>query len=297
MQNNEVFHRLVWLNRIFFVSLLKILLSSQNNIEMKYSIITINYNNADGLRRTIESVVNQTYTDYEYLIIDGGSTDGSVNAIKEYEDKISYWVSEKDGGIYNAMNKGVKVAHGEYLIFMNSGDVFYNNRVLERIESSQRTDDIIVGRVLTDEGKEFMHQPQQLTMYFLYSSTIPHQGAFIKKQLLEKYPYDETLKITSDWKFFVDAIIYDNCSVGFVDIVVSKFDVDGVSTTHPEKTWNEKLEVLRTMLPLRVLQDYENMKKSECLTQTLTPQLRKSYRVDKLLYLIGKLLLKINNRQ
>ena len=95
----------------------------------------------------------------------------------------------------------------------------------------------------------------------------------------------------------MDAIIYDNCSVGFVDIVVSKFDVDGVSTTHPEKTWNEKLEVLRTMLPLRVLQDYENMKKSECLTQTLTPQLRKSYRIDKLLYLIGKLLLKINNRQ
>ena len=110
---------------------------------MKYSIITINYNNADGLRRTIESVVSQTYADYEYLIIDGGSTDGSVNAIKEYEDKISYWVSEKDGGIYNAMNKGVKVAHGEYLIFMNSGDVFYNDRVIERIESSQRTDDII----------------------------------------------------------------------------------------------------------------------------------------------------------
>ena len=86
MQNDEVFYRLVWLNRIFFVSLLKILLSSQNNIEMKYSIITINYNNADGLRRTIESVVNQTYTDYEYLIIDGGSTDTSVDIIKEYED-------------------------------------------------------------------------------------------------------------------------------------------------------------------------------------------------------------------
>ena len=134
---------------------------------MKYSIITINYNNADGLRRTIESVVSQTYADYEYLIIDGGSTDGSVNAIKEYEDKISYWVSEKDGGIYNAMNKGVKVAHGEYLIFMDSGDVFYNDRVLENIESFQKTDDIIVGRVLTSEGQEFMHQPQQLKMYFL----------------------------------------------------------------------------------------------------------------------------------
>ena len=260
---------------------------------MKYTIITINYNNADGLRRTIESVVCQTYSDYEYVIIDGGSTDGSVDIIHKYAKHVDYWVSEKDGGIYNAMNKGVKVAHGEYLIFMNSGDVFYNNRVLERIESSQKTDDIIVGRVLTDDGKEFMHQPQQLTMYFLYSSTIPHQGAFIKKQLLEKHPYDETLKITSDWKFFVDAIIYDNCSVGFVDIVVSKFDVDGVSTTNPEKTWNEKFEIMRTMFPQRVLQDYENMKKSECLTQSLTPILRQRYSIDKILHRIGTLLLKI----
>ena len=79
---------------------------------MKYSIVTINYNNAEGLRRTIQSVVSQTYADYEYLIIDGGSSDGSVNAIKDYEDRISYWVSEKDGGIYNAMNKGVKVEIG-----------------------------------------------------------------------------------------------------------------------------------------------------------------------------------------
>ena len=260
---------------------------------MKYSIVTINYNNAEGLRRTIQSVVSQTFVDYEYVIIDGGSTDGSVDVIKEYENKISYWVSEKDGGIYNAMNKGVKVAHGEYLIFMNSGDVFYSNRVLEEIEFSQRIDDIIVGRVLTDDGNEFMYQPQQLTMYFLYSSTIPHQGAFIKRKLLEKYPYDETLKITSDWKFFVDAIIFENCSVGFVDIVVSKFDVDGVSTTHPEKTWNEKLEVLRTMFPQRVLQDYENMKKSECLTQSLTPMLRQRYSIDTLLHCIGTFLLKI----
>ena len=177
---------------------------------------------------------------------------------------------------------------------MNSGDVFYSNRVLEKIEFSQRIDDIIVGRVLTDDGNEFMYQPQQLTMYFLYSSIISHQGAFIKRKLLEKYPYDETLKITSDWKFFVDAIIFENCSVGFVDIVVSKFDVDGVSTTNPEKTWNEKLEVMHSMLPQRVLQDYENMKKSECLTQSLTPLLRQRYSIDKLLHRIGKLLLKIN---
>ena len=158
---------------------------------MKYSIVTINYNNAEGLRRTIQSVVSQTYADYEYLIIDGGSTDGSVDIIKEYENKISYWVSEKDGGIYNAMNKGVKASNGEYLIFMNSGDVFYRDKVLEDIQSTNKTDDIIVGKVFTDKGEEFLYQPNQPTMYFFYSSTIPHQGAFIKKWLLHKYPYDE----------------------------------------------------------------------------------------------------------
>ena len=89
---------------------------------MKLSVITINFNNRDGLRKTIESVVNQTYNDFEYIIIDGGSTDGSVDVIKEYADRIDYWVSEPDKGIYNAMNKGIDVAKGEYCIFMNSGD-------------------------------------------------------------------------------------------------------------------------------------------------------------------------------
>ena len=98
---------------------------------MKYSIITINYNNRDGLRNTIESIINQSYKDYEFIVIDGGSTDGSVDIINEYKDRITYWVSEKDNGIYHAMNKGVKTAHGEYLSFINSGDMLYNDHVLE----------------------------------------------------------------------------------------------------------------------------------------------------------------------
>ena len=262
---------------------------------MKYSIVTINYNNAEGLRRTIQSVVSQTYADYEYVMIEGGSTDGSVDIIKEYENKISYWVSEKDGGIYNAMNKGVKASNGEYLIFMNSGDVFYRDKVLEDIQSTNKTDDIIVGKVFTDKGEEFLYQPNQPTMYFFYSSTIPHQGAFIKKWLLDKYPYDETLKITADWKFFVDAVVFENCTISFINVPVSMFDTEGVSTSNPEKTWNEKFGVMRTMLPERVLQDFENMKKSECLTQTLTPMLKQQYGIDKLLYRIGKFLITLKH--
>ena len=104
---------------------------------MKYSIITVNYNNKEGLRKTIESVVRQTYRDFEFIVIDGGSTDGSTDILKEYDEQINYWVSEKDSGIYNAMNKGIKKSIGDYLIFMNSGDCFYQNDVLETVNSKK----------------------------------------------------------------------------------------------------------------------------------------------------------------
>ena len=266
---------------------------------MKYSIITINYNNADGLRRTIQSVVSQTYADYEYLIIDGGSSDGSVNAIKDYEDRISYWVSEKDGGIYNAMNKGVKVAHGEYLIFMNSGDVFYNSDVLKNIREELHDEDILVGKVFIDDNNNIISPPPQreLSMYHLFSGSIPHQGTFIKTLLQKKYPFDETLKISSDWKFFLQTIIFDNCNVRFTNIPVAIYDTNGISSNSPHAMRTEKDRILSDYLPPRVILDYKYMKQCECLTQTLTPELRNSYRIDKLLYRIGKLLLKLNNRQ
>ena len=101
----------------------------------KYTIITINYNNGKELRRTIESVINQTLTDFEHVVIDGGSTDDSISIIKEYADRIDFWISERDKGVYNAMNKGLSHAHGEYVNFMNSGDSFYSPTVLEEIDS------------------------------------------------------------------------------------------------------------------------------------------------------------------
>ena len=118
---------------------------------MRYSIITINYNNRDGLRKTIESVVNQSCRDIEYIVIDGGSTDGSVEVIEEYAGKIDYWVSERDKGIYNAMNKGLAQAHGEYLNFMNSGDCFHDNDVLINLPQDA-DEDIIFGKALRSDG-------------------------------------------------------------------------------------------------------------------------------------------------
>ena len=261
---------------------------------MRISVITINYNNGVGLRSTIDSVVGQKCNDFEYIVIDGGSTDSSLNVIKEYSHKIDYWVSEPDGGIYNAMNKGVAHAHGDYCIFLNSGDCFYNDVVLNRFMDYNATEDIVVGKLISQKTKKILFpSPQILSLYYLYSGTIPHQSSFIKTELLRKNPYDESLKIVSDWKFFLHALIIDNCSVRYVDDYVATFDMEGISTSNPEEMWKEKEQVLFSMFPARVLVDYKTMKTSECLTQTLTPQLRQHYRIDKFLYRLGNIILKL----
>ena len=262
---------------------------------MLVSVITINYNNCRGLHQTILSVVHQEYQNFEFIVIDGGSTDGSLDVIKDYSENITFWVSEKDRGIYHAMNKGVAQAHGDYCLFMNSGDCFYDKDVLGRVVNSSAIEDIIVGKVSIDKYDHIISPPplNGLTLYHLYSGAIPHQGAFIKTVLLRKYPYDENLKISSDWKFFVQTLILDNCSIRYLDIFVSRYDMNGVSSSNPELMRKEKDETLKKLFPIRILEDYRRYKLSECLTQTLTPQLKVNYGIDRLLYNLGRILLKI----
>lgn len=261
---------------------------------MRFSIITINYNNDEGLWHTIESVVCQSYHDYEYIVIDGGSTDNSVNIIKSFADKIDYWVSEEDNGIYHAMNKGVIHAHGDYCIFMNSGDRFYDSMVLSHVFSCNADEDIVVGKIAIDDSDHIISPPPtgEFTMYHLYSGAIPHQGSFIKTDLLRKYPYDETLRISSDWKFFIQTLILDNGSISYLNFFVARYDINGLSASNPDVMRQEKEKILLSFFPPRVLADYKRMKVSECLTQILTPQLRQHYRIDKFLFRLGKILLK-----
>ena len=262
---------------------------------MSITVITINYNNCAGLRRTVESVVGQTTTVNEFIVIDGGSTDGSTDVINAYADRISYWVSEKDRGIYHAMNKGVAQADGDYCIFMNSGDCFYGPQVLETVNNRGLTSDIVVGKVAIDnEGNIISPQPLgDLTFYHLYSGAIPHQGSFIKTLLLRNHPYDETLKISSDWKFFIQTMIMDNCTVSYIDDYVAKYDMNGISTVNPELMRAEKEKVLAEMFPPRLLADYQRMKLSECTIQLLTPELRRHGLVDRFLYRVGAFILKL----
>ena len=220
---------------------------------MKLSIITINLNNADGLRKTIESVVSQTFTNFEYLVIDGGSTDGSVDVIKQYADKITYWVSEKDKGIYNAMNKGILQAKGEYCLFLNSGDWLADNRILEKI-SPELDEDIVYGnwyQVFDEHNirKEFF--PKIVSFEFLtYEYSLPHQASFIKRSLFKHFElYDEKLKMVSDWKFYLLAIFKWDCTYKYIGYFISYYNKNGFSS-------NINNNELQTMERKKVLFEY-----------------------------------------
>lgn len=199
----------------------------------KLSIITINLNNADGLEKTIQSVICQKFVDYEYIIIDGNSTDDSVGIIKKYADDIHYWVSESDSGIYNAMNKGIKKANGEYVIFMNSGDRFADSNTLTHVFSKEHTADILVGNIIL-EWKRFNERrecPSRITFHHFFSgNTLHHQATFTKRSLFDEIGlYDEQLKICSDWKFALLALAKYNKSVEKIDEDIALRDVAGIS--------------------------------------------------------------------
>ncbi len=259
---------------------------------MKYSIITINYNNKDGLRKTIESVINQTCNDFEYIIIDGGSTDGSVDVIKEYADKIDYWVSEPDKGIYNAMNKGVKVAKGEYLNFMNSGDCFYNDNILCDVEHNLLYD-IIVGKTISDTNILIGYNKENIGLIELFSGTLPHQASFVKRVIFNKRIFDEKYNIVSDWKFYIETLVIDNCSFYNIENIICLFDMNGISLTNVELRNNERKAVLNELFPERILNDYFYFTLTKSSLQELAPLFNKTYRFEKMIYSVVKLLINI----
>jgi glycosyltransferase involved in cell wall biosynthesis len=198
------------------------------------SIITINYNNLAGLQKTMQSVFSQTFADYEYIIIDGGSTDGCKEYIEPYADKISYWVSEKDKGIYNAMNKGIAKSEGEYLLFLNSGDYLLHENSLKTLFAKSFDEDIIYWDVLYNISNEKIVYPDKLSFSFFLNGTLNHQSAIIKKELFAKLgSYNETSRIVADWEFFICAIFLHNQSYRHLDIMVSQYDFadNGLSKT------------------------------------------------------------------
>ena len=226
------------------------------------SIITINLNNAEGLETTIRSVINQTYSDFEYIVIDGGSTDGSVDVIKKYADKLSYWVSEHDAGIYNAMNKGIRKSGGEYCQFLNSGDWLVAPDVTERMVKDMPGCAICYGNMITIlKGKSKVDkgfEGKPITLVDLFCGWINHSPAYIRRDLFDKYGlYDETLKIVSDWKFYLIVVGLSNELVSYRDVNVTQFDMTGISQMSPDLCRNEKQIVIRDLINSNIIRDLE----------------------------------------
>lgn len=256
---------------------------------MKISIITINYNNAVGLNATLDSVAAQTCREIEHVIIDGGSTDGSVEIIQNYVNQLKIedrrlkidWVSEKDKGIYDAMNKGIEIASGlrvvnafnrselvedknkvcaDYLYFLNSGDTLASPIAMREMVDEIDGTDIIVGRVnKTNQGKIVgqtdLLSEKDMSLYNMYLRGINHQSALIKRELLVKIPYDASIKLNADWKFFVQTIVLGGATTKYIDKIFANYDVSGVSA-NTEAVIKEREQVLNGFIPERVARDY-----------------------------------------
>ncbi len=260
---------------------------------MKLSIITVNLNDAGGLERTINSVITQTYQDFEFIIIDGGSTDNSIDIIRKYERNIDYWVSEPDGGIYTGMNKGLRQAKGEYINFMNGGDCYNSSDVLEKIFSLKTDADIIIG---AHTGSPHPNVGKDgITMLDLFKGAIDHQASFIRQELALRHPYDEKYRIVSDWKFFIEALILDNCSFFYTDTIVVDVDMNGISNTNGELDKKEREQVLKDLLPERILKDYRSIAVINSDLLKMISRLNKSRFLSKLIIQISNVLMKSKN--
>ena len=235
---------------------------------MKLTIITINRNNATGLEKTIRSVLNQTCTAFEYVLVDGASTDGSVDIIRQYAEQFGdriKWISEPDKGIYNAMNKGIGMASGDYIQILNSGDSLVSGQVVgkmyEALEQSGFPS-ILYGNMLKDmpEGKLLRDRcfaGRDITLLGFIHGTLNHSPAYIRKSLFDRYGlYDESLRIVSDWKWYMQAIVLGKEKPVYADIDFTLFDMSGISETNNALREKERRDCLAAMIPQQILKDY-----------------------------------------
>ncbi|MCH4183428.1 MAG: glycosyltransferase [Prevotella sp.] len=246
--------------------------------DQRISIITVCFNAANDLRKTIESVKNQTCKSLEYIVIDGGSRDDTLNIIKGSNDVINFWISEPDNGIYDAMNKGIKKATGEWLIFMNAGDVFVTDKVLEEFsEKLSDNIDILRGNIVRiyDKFKAVSQgiTSQNPTLMDMISGSFHHQACLIRRKLFLNYGlYSTEYKLCSDWKFFFDCVVLHHVKTRYVNYTVAAFRMDGASSNNTQRYENESKAYLVSLYGDEIV---------GCLTELI---FYRRYKVFRLLY-------------
>lgn len=236
---------------------------------MKFSVITVSYNAGNVIEKTILSIINQTYKEMEYVVVDGGSIDGTKDVIKKYDTKISKWISEPDNGIYEAMNKGVKMSSGEYCIFMNAGDSFVNQYVLQKVSNliNENADVIVGNEISVRNGRicNFIRPPKKVSAEFLVQSSLRHQASLIKRDLLIENPYDENLRLASDWKFSIEMLVLKPHFYQRINVNMCFFDTGGRTFTNLDDGRKERKEVIQHLLP-----EYSNYKSNITFVHRIT---------------------------
>lgn len=208
---------------------------------IKVTIITVAYNAISTIEQTILSVINQTYSNIEYIIIDGGSTDGTVDIIKKYVNKITYWISESDKGIYDAMNKGIKVSTGVWVNFMNCGDIFHDQDVVSAIMEYELSHYLVIyGKTLMKyRWGKYIVTPVNLSVL---SVRMPfcHQSTFVKSSFLKEHMFNLNYKIAADYKLFYSIYMDHPNSFFYYPNIISEYDsVYGISSVSVKKNYDE----------------------------------------------------------
>ena len=217
----------------------------------KLSIITINYNNLAGLRKTRDSILSQTFRDFEWLVVDGGSTDGGKDYIQEHQAEMAWWCSERDNGIFNAQNKGIEHAQGEYLLFLNSGDTLSAPDTLKDVFSKPFDADVVYGdwtEALPRRPKKQCHSPEKVNYYTFASRPLCHQTAFIRASLLKQSPYDETYHICADWAKWLE-LSKQGCTFRHIPVTVCHFVLGGFSYRSVKERRLEHERALKEFYP------------------------------------------------
>lgn len=209
----------------------------------KISVITVNLNNAGGLESTIRSVASQSSCDFEFIVIDGGSTDRSREVVQKYSANITHQVSEKDNGIYEAMNKGIRISKGEYLLFLNSGDTLYDEHVLKNIAADLNGEGVVSGDLMLHHGGEWHHVKSQddPSISYFRSISLYHQATFVRKSVFDEYGlYDESFRIGGDYEFFIRVLLKNKVGYKHVNLLVCRYTADGISNQEQHLPLNLK---------------------------------------------------------
>ena len=258
------------------------------------SVVTINKNNKKGLEKTINSVLSQTiYDDVEYVIIDGNSSDGSKEILEKYKDKLSFAISEDDSGRYDAMNKGVKNAHGDYVLFLNSGDYFYSDNVLATL-SENATEDVVYGDIIVSyrNGSYVQKYSDTIEPTYFLTKSLPHPASLIKRQLLLDEPYYEDLDIVSDWCFFYKKLVIEKRSYRHVNCNVSVFGLDGISSTNNKQLMEEKevcYKRLAEAFPYKVIVSLTTWtRRLNYVHETIKSLLNQTHKPDKIYLILSR---------